>query len=312
LSTHLKRKHIIQYKVRKKQSTNIENLDEADEVPEILKLPETQLQVRPSSIVSLQKTQTRIESYTSKPLSITKSQKLDEQIGIMIAKEFQPFSLVENKEFKRFVHMLNPGYSLPSRKTISKSIIPQLYEKTKDKIRVNLPNAQYVAFTTDGWTSINNDSFVALTVHFIDQTNCNLKTFLLGCYYFEKSHTASNLSDFLNNCFKEWDIAEKVKVAVSDSAANITAAINMNKNWRHIPCLAHSINLIAQSGLDEIQYVHKKVKRLVEHFKRSSQAYAKLKNTQKQMGYDELKLIQDVSTRWHSTYDMFLRSIRIK
>jgi len=198
LSTHLKRKHTIQYEVRKKQC-----FDEPDEVPEISKLPETQLQVRPSSIVSLQKTQTRIESYTSNPLSITKSQKLDEQIGIMIAKEFQPFSLIENKEFKRFVHMLNPGYSLPSRKTISKSIIPQLYEKTKDKIRVNLPNTQYVAFTTDGWTSINNDSFVALTVHFIYQTDCSLKTFLLGCYYFEKSHTASNLSDFLNNCFKE-------------------------------------------------------------------------------------------------------------
>ena len=129
LSTHLKRKHIIQYEVRKKQCTNRENVDEPNEVPQISKLRETQLQVLPSSIVSLQKTQTRIESYTSKPLSITKSQKLDKQIGIMVAKEFQPFSLVENKEFKRYVHMLNPGYSLPSRKTISKSIIPQLYKR---------------------------------------------------------------------------------------------------------------------------------------------------------------------------------------
>lgn len=51
---------------------------------------------------------------------------------------------------------------------------------------------------------------------------------------------------------------------------------------------------------------------MVEHFKRSSQAYTKLKNTQKQMGYTELKLIQDVSTRWNSTYDMFQRCINIK
>lgn len=30
------------------------------------------------------------------------------------------------------------------------------------------------------------------------------------------------------------------------------------------------------------------------------------------MGYPELKLIQDVSTQWNSTYDMFQRCIDIK
>uniref|UniRef100_A0A2S2Q5B5 Zinc finger BED domain-containing protein 1 n=1 Tax=Sipha flava TaxID=143950 RepID=A0A2S2Q5B5_9HEMI len=81
----------------------------------------------------------------------------------------------------------------------------------------------------------------------------------------------------------------------------------MNQNWRHIPCLAHTLNLIAQSGLGEIKRVHKKVKNIVEYFKRSTKA--KLKNAQKQMGYPELKLIQDVCTRWNSTYDMFQRCI---
>lgn len=44
------------------------------------------LQVRPSvkSMHTLQATQTRMETYISKPLSINKFQKLDEQIGIMI------------------------------------------------------------------------------------------------------------------------------------------------------------------------------------------------------------------------------------
>lgn len=75
---------------------------------------------------------------------------------------------------------------------------------------------------------------------------------------------------FLNNCFKEWNInlTEKVKVAVSDNAANITAAIGMNQNWRHITfiCLAHTLNLISQSGLGEIKNVHKKVKTIVKYF----------------------------------------------
>lgn len=72
---------------------------------------------------------------------------------------------------------------------------------------------------------------------------------------------------------------------MSDNAANITSAIGMNQNWHHIPCLAHILNLIAQSGLGEIKNVHKKVKTIVEYFKRSTKANLKLKNTQKQMGY---------------------------
>ncbi|XP_022162105.1 zinc finger BED domain-containing protein 1-like [Myzus persicae] len=187
-----------------------------------------------------------------------------------------------------------------------------LYEKAKEKVRNNLLNAKYISFTTDGWTSLNNDRFIAVTVHFMDPEECILKTFLLGCFNVVESHTAVNLSLFLNDCFKEWNITEKVKVAVSDNAANITSAIGMNQNWRHIPCLAHTLNLIAQSGLGEIKHVHKKVKTIVEYFKQSTKANLKLKNTQKQMGYPELKLIQDVCTRWNSTYDMFQRCIDIK
>lgn len=118
--------------------------------------------------------------------------------------------------------------------------------------------------------------------------NYVLKSHLLECYYFELSHTAINLSTFLNNCFEEWSIANKVKIAIIDNLSNITAAINSNKNWKHIPCLVHSINLIAQCGLEDIKKVHKKVKKIVEHFKRSSQAAAKLKNTQVQMNYPVL------------------------
>jgi len=32
----------------------------------------------------------------------------------------------------------------------------------------------------------------------------------------------------MNKCFIEWEIQEKIKVAVSDNAANIVAAINLN------------------------------------------------------------------------------------
>lgn len=64
-----------------------------------------------------------------------------------------------------------------------------------------------------------NDSFVAIAIHSIDKVECILKTHLLGCYNFIESHTAVNLSDFMNKCFIEYEILETIKVAVSDNAA---------------------------------------------------------------------------------------------
>jgi len=123
-----------------------------------------------------------------------------------------------------------------------------------------------------------------VTCHFIDKESCELKSHILGCYHFEERHTALNLSTFLNKTFDDWNISEKVKVAASDNASNITSAISMNSNWSHFPCFAHSLNLVAQSGLNKIDDMHKRVKSIVEHFKRSTQATIKLKNMQTKNG----------------------------
>jgi len=50
-----------------------------------------------------------------------------------------------------------------------------------------------------------------------------------------------------------------------------------------------------------------KVKSVVEYVNRSTVATERLKATQKQMGLEELRLKQDVITRWNSTYYMLKR-----
>lgn len=228
----------------------------------------------------------------------------------MFTFSYYPFDIVEDEEFKSLLKMLNGGYSLPSRKTISNTLIPNLYHQTYEQVKTLMTDSFAVCLTTDGWTSVKNESFMGITAHFINE-DALLQSVSLGCEMFDDKHTTNNLSTYLKNTVKEWNIQYKITAVVSDNAPNIVGAIK-KCNFRHVPCFAHSINLVVQSGLKEMSGVQKKVKSIVEYFKRSSHALSKLQSTQNQMGLIPLKLKQDVVTRWTSTQDMFQRIIQIK
>lgn len=57
----------------------------------------------------------------------------------------------------------------------------------------------------------------------------------------------------------------------SDNASNIKAALQ-KAGWRHLPCFAHTINLIVREGLKHVQWVVAKVKTIVAHFHRTTTA----------------------------------------
>lgn len=109
----------------------------------------------------------------------------------------------------------------------------------------------------------------------------------------------------------DFNISNKITAIVSDNAANITAAIRQGQ-WRGIGCFAHTLNLVVQGALAEVNDSIVKIKKIVEYFHKSPHGLKKLQETQKQMQLPELKLKQDVVTRWNSTYEMLQRIIILK
>lgn len=243
---------------------------------------------------------------------MSKSKMIDQQLVKMVVKEYHPFSVVEDIEFRKLIKMLCPTYVIPSRKTVTQSLMPQMFEMTVECVKDTLRNVEAVYLTTDGWTSRSNQSFISVTAHFIDPKNETLvSSVLLGCIDFDEKHTSDNLARFLRNIVDEWNLSNKLTAVITDNAANIKAAIR-KCNWRWLSCFAHSINLTVQSSLKCIESTLIKIKNIVQYFKKSSHALAKLNEYQKQNGSPVLKLVQDCPTRWNSTYDMINRIITIK
>ena len=108
---------------------------------------------------------------------------------------------------------------------------------------------------------------------------------------------------------REWRYADKDPALVSDNASNMTIAAAETKYSKHIKCFAHTINLASQRALsvNQVSRLLDRVKNIVCFFHRSSTATTLLKDKQTLLNIPHHKLINDVPTRWNSSYDMLER-----
>lgn len=86
-------------------------------------------------------------------------------------------------------------------------------------------------------------------------------------------------------------------------------------NMRHPPCFAHTLNLIVKDSLaadTELDDLRSKVRRVVGFFRSSCTAKKKLDNLQKDLKMPQLRLLQEVETRWNSTYLMLERFFNLR
>ena len=87
-----------------------------------------------------------------------KQKAITEAIGTMIALDYQPYLIVDDRGFRHLINVLDPRYQMPSRTTFSRSVIPKMYNRERARCKSvfstectdMLPS---FSFTTDGWSS---------------------------------------------------------------------------------------------------------------------------------------------------------------
>ena len=225
--------------------------------------------------------QTTMGGFIKRPIQPLQQSKVDQALVKMIATDFQPFSIVEDRGFRAYTEALDPSYVLPSRGTISKRMLANL---CRADIEEQIKTAPAVCLTTDCWTSNTTTSYMSVTCHYI--TDFKLRSNLLDCFVVTEQHTSQNLAQELSRVAKEWGIQDKIAACVTDNASNIVKAVNDILKWNHVRCFAHLLNLTVRYSVhqSEIQALILKVKSIAEYVRRSTVASAKLREMQQQMG----------------------------
>ncbi len=224
----------------------------------------------------------------------------------------KPLNTVEEGGFKEMLRMFDSRYTLPSRKTFSSVLIPQLYEKVRaETVLPAITEASFVAMTTDMWTSRASDQYIGVTAHFI-RPEWTIDRFTLENKELPPPHDNLHIAESLESVLQDWKLDKsKMSAIVTDNASNITKAVREVMALPNVPCFGHTLNLVVKAGLADrgLHNALARCSKLVEFVRRSAKAKYKLADEQEALDFPMHKLIQDVDTRWGSTHVMLTRII---
>lgn len=256
-----------------------------------------------------------------KPCSVSRKTELNRLLCDVVTQNALPLSFVESKSVRNLLKYAEPNYKCISSEQ-AKEIIKLEAVHLKTKLKIQMAKCKVVALTTDNWTSVNNQSFMAVTASFIDE-NWSIQSPVLATQNLEERHTADYLARELKQIIEEWEITNQVTAIVHDNAANIKGVAKIiNDKWWDIGCAAHTLQICINHAMGTHtttnNYISRTINaasRLVGHFHHSSMATQALFKKQESMGEagsTPLKLIQYGRTRWNSIYDMFERLLQLR
>lgn len=186
-----------------------------------------------------------------------KAPKLNNALVYMVVKDDMPLNTVEKEGFKYYSKVATPFFKTPCSTSLT-SMLDDKYEALSGIFKRSIEKVPALSLTTDVWTdTLNTKSFIGLTGHFIDPISKKLRAVTFGVQELNERHTSDYLAEVMSVMCREWLIdMEKVIAVITDNGANIVKAIaDLFGKHNHLPCFAHTLNLVASKPFHDTEGV---------------------------------------------------------
>ncbi|XP_053318310.1 zinc finger BED domain-containing protein 4 [Spea bombifrons] len=289
-------------------------------VPETLAPAGGQMPVNSESTASSSFDETNDKFCDSHPVA----KKITSLVAEMIALDLQPYSFVNNVGFNRLLEYLQPQYVLPPASYFSTTAIPDMYENVKHIIVSHLKEAEggVIHFTAGIWMSSQTREYLTLTAHWVtfdssfrphsDDYHCSA---LLHVSQIDCDYNGVSVQKHLEYLWESWitSIGLTMGITVTDNHS-IGKTLNESEH-SSVQCFGHTIDLIVNEAIKSqrmVQNLLSIARKICERVHRSTKAKEKLAELQKEYGLPPHQLIQDVPSKWSTSFHMLERLIEQK
>ncbi|CAB1112273.1 unnamed protein product [Ectocarpus sp. CCAP 1310/34] len=219
------------------------------------------------------------------------------------------FLFVEYPEFHAVVSGLNKKARAPIRRALVEKM-REIKKNLESEVALMLDD-EYVAITTDGWTSRSNESYMSLTVAYID-VGWQLHHLSLNCTKHTGSTHGEDLAREITSMIERHGLTGRVTACVTDCEPSMVKAGRLlevgGSNLEHIGCSNHRMESTTSSVFNGKSLgALAKARAVVGRYKRSSQMSGRLAVFIGILKLSPLSVLQDVETRWWSSWAMIER-----
>ncbi len=170
------------------------------------------------------------------------------------------FKAVDNVHIRRALSMLNSSVPLPKSPKIC-ILVEEYMEGSEQDLLKDLPAGAKVSIVADGWTSPNKLAILAIVAYFIDN-NWRLRKVVIGFEEIHGRQTGLNIARMIGEVLYRYRLTDRVHTITTDNARNNTHAPKHLRlrnvgtaAVRHIPCLAHVLQISLKEMLSAIKTV---------------------------------------------------------
>ena len=245
-----------------------------------------------------------ISQYFSTSVSGSRKKALDKKLLEALIVGNVPFNFVECPQFREYA--LSLGHDLPSRRTVSGSLLEDMFLHHFSEMLDELHAANDMTILLDGWTDVSGHSIYA----YIGQTQESL--FVLDICQFKQRPSADNIKSQLFDILKKLNLSTKQLLAVTTDTPQVMEKLRRDISSEHpnilnIKCGLHILNRAIQRAVkhQDLLETFKRNQTIVNFFTSSHYWLGRLRDWMRDNGVKK-GLRTYTATRWYSAVQVAL------